>query len=138
MADRGHQVRFAKPHSAVNEERVVLLARLVGDRECRRMGELVGRADHKFCEGIALVELRMAVARRSFDGRRTRWHRASYRLVEVAVAGQPQRKLNVDRLSYLRRERLPEQFDIAVADPVAKKTVGGFDRSDSSLHPQKI
>src|SRR5512146_859717 len=80
----------------------------------------------------------MAVARRTLDGRRTRWHRAPHRLMKIGVAGQSKRELNVHRLSDFGRERLAEQFKVAVVHPVAKETVGGFDSRRSPLHPQKI
>ncbi len=57
VADRLHQVRLAQPHTAVQEERVVGLGRLLGDRHGRCMRELVRSSDNKFIEGIARIEL---------------------------------------------------------------------------------
>ena len=46
------QVRLAEAHAAVDEERVVVVARLVGDRLRRRVRELVARADDEVVEGV--------------------------------------------------------------------------------------
>ena len=44
VADRVHQVGLAEAHAAVQEERVVGVARALGDRQDGRVGEPVGRA----------------------------------------------------------------------------------------------
>ncbi len=60
VADRVHQVCLAQAHPAVEEERVVGVARALGDREGRRVGEPVGRADDEVAEPIPRVQARRA------------------------------------------------------------------------------
>ena len=54
--DRAEQVGLAEPGRAVEEERVVGLARELGDRERGGVGEPVARADHEALEGVVAVE----------------------------------------------------------------------------------
>src|SRR4029077_4783152 len=56
VADRVKQVRLPEPRAAVDEERVVRLAGLLGDRECRAVREAVPVADHEVAERVAGVE----------------------------------------------------------------------------------
>ena len=56
-----HQVSFAHAHSAVEEKRVVGLRGLLGHGARCRMRKFVGLADDKGVEGIAVVELMVAV-----------------------------------------------------------------------------
>ena len=46
-----------RPDAAVQEERVVGVARALRDRQARRVGEAVGRADDEVREGVARVEV---------------------------------------------------------------------------------
>ncbi len=55
MANRAHQVGLAQADTAIDEKRVVLLARLIGDRTGRGMSELIARADHELRERITRV-----------------------------------------------------------------------------------
>jgi hypothetical protein len=76
MADGGHQVSLAQSHPAIDKKRVVLFARLVGDRLRRGMRKLIGRSHHELGETIAGVQGRMPVASRRGSRRRTIcWHR---------------------------------------------------------------
>jgi len=55
-----HQVGLAHAHAAVEEERVISLGRLLGDRARGCMRKLIGFADDKAVEGIARVQLMIA------------------------------------------------------------------------------
>ena len=52
------QMRLAQAGRAVQEERVVRVARQLGDGERRRMGEVVLLADHELLEGVLRVQVR--------------------------------------------------------------------------------
>ena len=56
VADRVHEVGLAEAHPAVDEERVVGLARDLRDRAGRRVRKLVGGADHEAVEGVLRIE----------------------------------------------------------------------------------
>ena len=56
VGDGLHQVGLAQPGGAVDEERVVGLARRFGGGVGGGGGELVGLADDEGVEGVALVE----------------------------------------------------------------------------------
>ena len=56
MRDGLHQMRLPESRRAVNEERVVRLARRFGDGVCRGRGELVRLADHERLETVPFVE----------------------------------------------------------------------------------
>ena len=58
MGDRAHQVRLSEPDAAVDEQRIVVVTRLGGDRASRRLGELVRGPDHERLEGVARAERR--------------------------------------------------------------------------------
>src|SRR5208282_3633162 len=64
VPDCGHQVGLAQAHPAINEKRVVFLARLVGDRLRRGMRELIGRSHHELRETVARVQARMPISTR--------------------------------------------------------------------------
>ena len=57
VADGVHQVGLAEAHAAVQEERVVGVARAFRHRQARRVGQPVGRADDEVGEGVARVEV---------------------------------------------------------------------------------
>ena len=56
LTDRMHQVRLAKSHAAVDEQRVVRARRRFGDRAARGMRELIRRPDDERVEGVARIE----------------------------------------------------------------------------------
>jgi len=56
VTDGVHQVGLAKPHAAVEEQRVVRVRRQFRDREARRVGEPVGRADDERVKRILRVQ----------------------------------------------------------------------------------
>ncbi len=58
VADRVEEVGLAEPRLAVDEERVVRLAGLLGDRQGGAVAEPVAVADHELVEGVARVERR--------------------------------------------------------------------------------
>jgi hypothetical protein len=51
-----HQVGLAEAHAAVQEERVVGMARTLGDRQAGGMGQAVGRPDDEVRERVARVD----------------------------------------------------------------------------------
>lgn len=55
-ADGLEQVCLAEADAAEDEERVVVLAGVVGDGDAGRVGELVGRPDDELIEGVARVD----------------------------------------------------------------------------------
>ena len=57
MSDGGRQMRLAKPDATVNKERVVFLARPLGDCLRGGVGELVARPDYEFCKGEPGIQL---------------------------------------------------------------------------------
>ena len=63
MADGAGQMTLAETHAAVDEERIIGIARLVGGRDRRRMSKLVAGAHYKFTKRIAQVEVRTGLAR---------------------------------------------------------------------------
>ena len=67
VADGVDEMGLPQADAAVDEERVVVVARLVGDRLGRRVGELVARADDEVVEGV-LGQQRRA-PRRGLSGR---------------------------------------------------------------------
>ncbi|MPM16707.1 hypothetical protein SDC9_63088 [bioreactor metagenome] len=56
MADGVHQVGLAQPGTAVDDQRVEHLARSLGGRPGRRVGQPIGRADDEVVEGVLRVE----------------------------------------------------------------------------------
>src|SRR6266513_205484 len=58
VADGLQKVRLAKPHSAVDEQRVVRNSRIVGHLDGRRASELVGFAGHEAVERKRPIEAR--------------------------------------------------------------------------------
>ena len=69
MADGVHEVGFAQPHAAVDEQGVVGVGRGLGHRQGRRVGKAVAAAHHKGVEGILRVQLNRA-CRQPAGGRR--------------------------------------------------------------------
>ena len=61
MADRSRQMGLAETDTAVDEERVVLFARLIRHRLRCRVRELITRADHELRERIAWRQSRVQV-----------------------------------------------------------------------------
>ncbi len=59
VADRLHQMRLAEAHSAVEKQRVVGFRGLFSDGDGRGMRELIRRADDKFVERVARIQLRV-------------------------------------------------------------------------------
>ena len=57
VADGVHQVGLAEADAAVQEERVVGVAGALRDRQARRVGEAVGRADDEVRERVARVDV---------------------------------------------------------------------------------
>ena len=102
MADRVQQVGLAQPGVAVDQQRVVGLARRLGHRDGGRVREPVGRADDEGLEGVLRVEpgLERAAARRR-----------SSRSVDVGALGRGRRRgilvdLSTCRLSTSSTRRL--------------------------------
>ena len=90
VADRVHQVGLAEAHAAVQEQRVVGVARALRDRQARRVGEAVGRADDEVRERVAGVDVgRRRPRRRPAPG--------STRTCGEAVAGAGRRAVRLGR-----------------------------------------
>ena len=68
VADRMQQVGLAEPGRRVDEQRVVRLARELGDRQRRRVREAVAVADDELVEAVAGVERDGGVAPRGCRG----------------------------------------------------------------------
>ena len=67
VADGVHQVGLAEAHAAVQEERVVGVARALRHRQARRVGEAVGRPDDEVRERVAGVDVASPRPRRRRD-----------------------------------------------------------------------
>ena len=63
MRDGLHQMGLPEPGFAVNEERVVGLPRLGGNRDCCGMGQLIARPDDEVVKGVTRVEEDLALPR---------------------------------------------------------------------------
>src|ERR1700693_5091567 len=149
MPDRIDQVGFSETDTSIDEERVVLFARLIGDRERGGVSELISRPDHKFGEGKFGCELRMPIDRWNF---RTRSHlckpKSSVAItIQMAVPVgfqngrgkvRTERQLDFDRLAHLRGNGLAQQREIALVHPIFKKTIGGFDGSSFAVNSDEI
>ena len=72
VADGVHQVGLAEAHAAVQEERVVGVARALGDRQAGRVREAVGRPDDEVRERVARVDDRSSRPRRRPGSARAR------------------------------------------------------------------
>ena len=87
VADGVQQVGLAQPGVAVDEQRVVGLARRLGHRDGRRVGEAVGGADDEGLEGVLRVQPGLAlVGPRCLDRRRRR-ERADMSSVDMSTDG---------------------------------------------------
>src|SRR5713101_6409946 len=88
MPDGSGEMGLAQTDAAVDEERVILLTRPVGDGQCRRMRELIAGANNEFGESVARVELRMDCCPLDWPaGIRVGCHRGlGDRLMGVAIA----------------------------------------------------
>ena len=64
VADRLEEVGLADPRRTADEQRVVDLARQLGDRQRRRVREAVGGPDHECLERVAGLEVEMTGGRR--------------------------------------------------------------------------
>jgi hypothetical protein len=83
-ADGLEQVCLAEADAAEDEERVVVLAGVVGDGDAGRVGELVGRPDDELIEGVARVDARGLEGLGGGDGLRGAALRAGLWAVEGA------------------------------------------------------
>src|SRR6266436_3866121 len=57
MSNGSGQMRLAEADATVNKERVIFLARPLGDCQRGGVGELVARPDYEFCKGEAWIPL---------------------------------------------------------------------------------
>src|ERR1022692_1363358 len=53
-------------------------------------------------------------------------------------AGFAEREFDVDRRAHLRRERFPEQREIAFVHPILKKSIGRFDSRRLTVEAEKV
>ncbi len=150
VPDGGHQVSLAEAHPAINEKRVVFLARLIGDRLRRGMRELIGRSHHELRETVARVQGRMPISTRRGCRRRTTrcrrlaisiaicmaigWALLRRRHGSIFAESQP----HLHFLACLLRQRCAHQAQVTFVDPIAEKSIGRFDSDGRSLMPNKI
>ena len=141
VADGVHQVGLAEAHAAVQEERVVGVARALRHGQAGRVGEAVGRPDDEVAEGVARVDVgRAALAadagRLDADllGRRA----GRRRRLERVAAGAVRRRggalgrcrhdeLHLDAVADDPREGLADQRAVAGLEPVLGEPVGDAD-----------
>src|ERR1700688_4742091 len=64
MTDRGRQMGLAETHTAIDKQRIIFLARLIGRGLRRRMGELIARTDHELRKGVARRQSRVQLTPR--------------------------------------------------------------------------
>ena len=140
VADGVHQVRLAQADAAVQEERVVGVARALGDRQARGMGEAVGRADDEVAERVARVEADRP-ALRAADPARLEAHlragaalalrRGWRRLGSVSTRSDgddlADLELDVHAVADHARQRLADQRPVAGLQPVLGEAVGDGD-----------
>ena len=62
VPDRLHQMRFAQPHTAVNEKRIVRVRRILRHCQGRGMGKPVTRTNDKAIKCIFRIQMRMGAA----------------------------------------------------------------------------
>src|SRR5690349_19936240 len=163
VADSRGEMGFAQSDAAINEKRIVFLARLIRDGQRRRMGELVACAYDKLGKRISRIQIRMKLVARLFGGRYRR-RGCPMRICAVAIAAAvsvtitaavsitiavgvsitvtvlalTQSELDVDRLTDLGRERLPQKFEVLVGHVVAKEAVGHLDRCSFVLQAEEV
>ena len=138
VADGMHQVGLAEAHAAVQEERVVGVARALRDRQARGVGEAVGRPDDEVREGVARVDVGRAalaadpgrldadlLARRRRGGRRQRLRRR--RRAPPRRAARPDDELDLDAVADDPGQRLADQRAVAGLEPVLGEAVGDGD-----------
>ena len=122
VPDCVHQVGLAEPHPAVDEQRVVGLARRLGHGPRGRLGELVRLAHHEALEGVARIQ---GAERR--DGGRDR------RLpVEVGLGGLFAGRQQDDPGPGLVElgQSLVDEARVVALHPVADEVVRGLQRQD--------
>ncbi len=140
VADRVHQVGLAEADAAVQEERVVGVARSLGDGQAGGVGQAVGRPDDEVREGVARVDegrpalaadtgrfephlLALATrrgARRRGDGRRA--GACSVRFTGRVGRGADD-EFDLDAVADDARQRLADQRAVARLEPVLGEPV---------------
>ena len=127
---------LAEADSAIQEERVVGVARTLGDRQACRVSEAIGRADDEIREGVARID----VGRPAFaahpgglhaDGRRGGL-RAGCRAIRLAGGGRDpicalDRELDLDAVADDPGEGLADQRAIPGLEPVLGESIGDGD-----------
>ena len=109
VGDRAEQVGLAEPRGAVEEERVVGLARRLGDGQRGPVGEPVPGPDHEALEGVGGVQ---------GDPRRGLVGRVRGAVAVLRARGIPG-ELDLVERCVGPRQRGPQQLGVAPADPAA-------------------
>ena len=139
VADRVHQVGLAQADAAIQEQRVVGVTGTLGDRERRRVGQAVGRADDEVREGVAGIEVGRAGGRALGSPDPGRLHAdgaaggfgsvagggAGGRPVRLALRGH--HELDLDAVADHAGQRLGDQGPVAGLEPVLGEAVGDGD-----------
>ena len=132
IADGMHQVGLAESDAAIDEHRVVGLARLLGDLQRRGPRQLVGLALNEVVEGEVAVEVVGELGR---CGRRTRPRAAEADIHLLGCRrsrrGRRRNRLRADddgdavtRVSGQLDRQLPDFIDVVFLDPLQNETVG--------------
>ena len=67
VADGMEEMGLSQTHASVNEERIVILGRRIGDRHAGGAGKLIARPHHKILKGIFRIEWRLEGMKRLLD-----------------------------------------------------------------------
>ena len=135
VADGVHQVGLAEAHAAVQEQRVVRVARALGHRQRGRVGEPVRRAHDEVRERVARVEVGRATLRRPDprglhpDGRARRGRGGGLGLA-VGADGE----LDLDAVADDLGQRLGDQGPVSPLQPVLREAVRDGDPEALVVH----
>ncbi len=126
VGDGLHQVGLSEAGGAIDEERVIRLARRFGDRRGGRGGELVGLADDEMVESISIIQLAQN------DGIiGLYWLDSGVRLrhKEIHLRARPALVLDLEddleRMPEADRAQAFEVVEMLGIDPVDRELVGG-------------
>jgi hypothetical protein len=123
MADGVHEVGLAQADPAVQEQRVVRVARPLGDRQCRGVGQPVGRPDDEVGERVSAVQVDRVAARGADRDR----GQLVARLLGRRAGRVGDDELDTDRPADDAGQGLRDQGSVAVVEPVTGEAVGGRD-----------
>ena len=134
VSDRVQQVRLPQADAPVDEERVVAVSGLVGDRDGCRVGELVSGTDDEPVERVPVVQRteHRPGARGGLLGELEQPGRDGSRGKRVLLLAPDQ-----DLDGHLLRELLPRDLldpgEMVLLDPLLEELVGGGDEEDRTF-----